>query len=132
MARMRKEAPGAAPEISEIDGHAASLHVGAIVQKPFPRGGWDLGRRLADMSDPGDDMQVLSPLPQTLLYDLEPERTAAVATVQNEAIAALVKRKPDKFLGTAAVPMQSPELAPCANSTSEVYDRLAYRGEEPR
>jgi aminocarboxymuconate-semialdehyde decarboxylase len=111
MARMRKEAPGVSPAISDIDGHSATLRVGAIVQKPFPRGGWDLERRLADMAAAGVDVQVISPLPQTFLYDLEPGRTAAIAAIQNEAIAALVKGTPDKFLGIGAVPLQAPELA---------------------
>jgi aminocarboxymuconate-semialdehyde decarboxylase len=111
MARMRKEAPGIGPEISEIDGHGATLRVGAIIQKPFPRGGWDLDQRLAEMGTAGVDMQVISPLPQTFLYDLQPNRTAAIAAIQNEAIAALAKRMPDKFLGIATVPMQAPDLA---------------------
>jgi aminocarboxymuconate-semialdehyde decarboxylase len=126
MARMRKEAPGIGPEISEIDGHGATLRIGAIVQKPFPRGGWDLDKRLADMSAAGVDMQVLSPLPQTFLYDLEPERTAAIAAIQNEAIAALVKRMPDKFLGLAAVPLQAPDLA--AAELERAMRQLGLRG----
>jgi aminocarboxymuconate-semialdehyde decarboxylase len=126
MARMRKEAPGIAPEISEIDDYDATLRVGAIIQKPFPRGGWDLDQRLADMSATGVDMQVISALPQTFLYDLEPERTAAIAAIQNEAIAALVNRMPDKFIGIAAVPMQAPELA--AAELERAMRELALKG----
>jgi aminocarboxymuconate-semialdehyde decarboxylase len=126
MARMRKEAPGIGLEIGEIDGHGATLRIGAIVQKPFPRGGWDLDKRLADMSAAGLDIQVLSPLPQTFLYDLEPQRTAAIAAIQNEAIAALVKRMPDKFLGLAAVPLQAPDLA--ASELERAMRKLGLRG----
>jgi aminocarboxymuconate-semialdehyde decarboxylase len=126
MARMRKEAPDVGPEISEIDRHGATLRVGAIVQKPFPRGGWDLDMRLSDMSAAAVDLQVLSPLPQTFLYDLEPERTAAIAAIQNEAIAALVQRLPDKFLGIAAVPMQAPDLA--AAELERAMCELGLRG----
>jgi aminocarboxymuconate-semialdehyde decarboxylase len=126
MARMRKEAPDVGPEISEIDRHGATLRVGAILQKPFPRGGWDLDTRLADMSAAGVDMQVISPLPQTFLYDLEPTRTAAVAAIQNEAIAALVRRMPARFLGIAAVPLQAPELA--AAELERAMRKLGLKG----
>jgi aminocarboxymuconate-semialdehyde decarboxylase len=130
MARMRKEAPGVGPEISEIDGDDATLRVGPIIQKPFPRGGRDLDKRLADMIAAGVDVQVISPLPQTFLYDLEPERTAAIAAIQNEAIAGLVKRMPDKFLGLATMPLQAPELA--AAELERAMRELSLRGHDDR
>ena len=125
-ARMRKEAPDVGPEMREIDGYGAILRVGAIIQKPFPRGGWDLDQRLADMSAAGVDVQVVSPLPQTFLYDLEPNRTAVIAAIQNEAIAALVKGLPNKFFGLATVPLQAPELA--AAELERAMCRLDLKG----
>jgi aminocarboxymuconate-semialdehyde decarboxylase len=126
MARMRKEAPEMGPEMRAIDGYGAILRVGAIIQKPFPRGGWDFDKRLADMDAAGVDVQVISPLPQTFLYNLEAKRAAAIAAIQNEAIAAVVKRMPDRFLGLAAVSMQSPELA--AAELERAMRRLDLKG----
>jgi aminocarboxymuconate-semialdehyde decarboxylase len=126
MARMRKEVPGVPLELSEPDAHGATLRIGGIMQRPYPRGGWDLDKRLMDMEAAGVDMQVLSVLPQTFLYDLDPHRTAAIAAVQNEMIAALVKRMPDKFLGIGTVPMQAPELA--ATELDRAVRKLGLRG----
>ena len=124
MARCRKEAPGAAFDLSEITPHDATLKIGEIVQKPYPRGGWDLEKRLADMEAAGVDMQAISPLPQTFLYDLEPKRSLALASCQNEAIAALCKKMPDKFLGLGTLPMQAPELAAAELERSMKKDGL--------
>lgn len=111
MARIRKEAPSLKLEMRDVTRVSCKLQIGEIHQDPYPRGGWDLEKRLADMEAAGVDQQVVSALPQTFLYDLEPQRTAAVAATQNDAIADLVKRMPDKFQGLAMLPMQAPELA---------------------
>jgi aminocarboxymuconate-semialdehyde decarboxylase len=111
MRRLAKEAPQIGPRLSEVDEHGATLQVADIVQRPFPRGGWDMGLRLRDMDAHGIDMQVLSVLPQTFLYDREASLTATFCQIQNEAIAALVKEQPDRFLGIAGLPLQAPERA---------------------
>src|SRR5688500_17040947 len=46
MRRLAKEAPGIGPRLSEIDEHGATLQIADIVQRPFPRGGWDMELRL--------------------------------------------------------------------------------------
>lgn len=111
MRAMRAEAPEIGPSLSEIDAEGAVLRVGEIVQRPFPRGGWDLERRFADLDANGIDLQVVSVCPQTFLYDLEKERALALAQVQNDAIAKLVRTHPDRLLGLATLPMQAPDLA---------------------
>lgn len=126
LARLSKEAPGVRFELSDVDADGTTLRIGEIVQRPYPRGGWDLDRRLADMAAAGVDMQVISVLPQTFLYDLEPARTAAIAAAQNETISALVKRMPDKFLGLGTLPMQAPELA--AAELDRAMRKLGLRG----
>ena len=111
MQRLRKEAPDMGFELSAKDGHGATLRIGAIVQTPYARGGWDLDKRLADMESAGIDMQVVTVVPQTFLYDLEPKRTQALCEIQNEMLGELVRRMPDKFQAIGTLPMQSPELA---------------------
>ena len=66
LARMRKEAPNVRFELSETDAEGGTLHIGTIMQRPYPRGGWDLDRRLTDMDAAGIDTQVVSVLPADL------------------------------------------------------------------
>ncbi len=111
MQRLRKEAPDMSFELSAMDAHGATLKIGSIVQTPYARGGWDLDKRLQDMEAAGIDMQVVTVVPQTFLYDLEPKRTEALCEIQNEMLGDLVRRMPDKFQAIGTVPLQSPELA---------------------
>jgi aminocarboxymuconate-semialdehyde decarboxylase len=87
------------------------LEVAGSAYRPFPRGGWDLDRRLKDMDTAEVDMQVLSNTPQTFLYNLDPPVTAASARIQNDQIAKLVAARPDRFMGMATLPMQAADLA---------------------
>ncbi len=111
MERMRQVAPEVGPTLSEVDAEGGVLQVGHIVQRPFPRGGWDLETRFRHMQEGGVDMQVLSVCPQTFLYDLDAKVTTALAAVQNDELAALVNRYPDKFTAIATLPMQDPAAA---------------------
>ena len=74
---------------------------------------WDAARRIADMDAAEIDLQVLSPLPATFAYEFAPELTARFAARQNDALAALVRARPDRFAGLGAVPLQDVERA-CA------------------
>ena len=126
MARMRREAPEIGPTLSEVDAEGGVLKVGDIVQRPFPRGGWDLDRRFADLDRAGFDRQVLSNCPQTFLYDREPALTAALCQIQNEAIAELTRHPSGRFLGIATLPMQDPARA--ADELSRAATRLGLKG----
>jgi aminocarboxymuconate-semialdehyde decarboxylase len=109
--RIRREAPKVAPRMTAIDADSFMLEIAGTPYRPFPRGGFDIERRFADMDAAEVDMQVLSATPQSYLYDQEPALTAACATIQNDLIAKLVATYPDRFLGIATLPMQAPELA---------------------
>jgi len=111
MGLIGKEAPKVAPRMTAIDADSFMLEIAGTPYRPFPRGGFDLARRFADMDAAEVDMQVLSATPQSYLYDQEPALTAACATIQNDQIAKLVAAHPDRFLGIATLPMQAPELA---------------------
>jgi len=108
---IRKEAPKVAPRMTAIDADSFILEVAGTPYRPFPRGGFDMERRFADMDAAEVNVQVLSATPQTYLYDQEPSLAAACATIQNDQIAKLTATHPDRFLGIATLPMQAPELA---------------------
>src|SRR5258705_7561911 len=108
---LAKEAPWIAPKLTPIDADFAVLEVAGTPYRPFPRGGWELERRFADMDAAEVDVQVLSATPQTYLYDQDPALTVATSTLQNDQIAKLVKAHPDRFMGIATLPMQVPERA---------------------
>jgi aminocarboxymuconate-semialdehyde decarboxylase len=108
---LQSEAPKVAPKLSDVDDQFGTLEVAGSVYRKFPRGGWDLERRLQDMAAAKVDMQVLSVCPQTFVYAQPPAVAAAFARVQNEQLAKLVKARPDRFLAIATLPMQAPKLA---------------------
>jgi aminocarboxymuconate-semialdehyde decarboxylase len=126
MALMRKEAPAVGPQLERIDEDFAVLTVAGSSYRPFPRGGWDMGRRLADMDAAGIDMQVVSNTPQTFLYGLEPALAAALSALQNDQIAGAVAAVPDRLLGLATLPMQAPEAA--ARELGRAMRKLGLRG----
>lgn len=108
---LQREAPKAAPKLSEIDEQFGTLDVAGSIYRHFPRGGWDLDRRLADMAASKVDVQVLSVCPQTFVYNQPPAVAAGFARIQNEQLAKLVKTHPGRFLAIATLPMQEPKLA---------------------
>ena len=58
---------------------------------------WDAARRIADMDAAGIDLQVLSPLPATFAYEFGAAVTARFARLHNDAIAEVVRARPDRF-----------------------------------
>ena len=108
---IRKDAPKVAPRLTAIDANSFVLEIAGTPYRPFPRGGFDIEHRFADMDAAEVDVQVLSATPQSYLYDHEASLAVACATIQNDQIAKLVAAHPDRFLGIATLPMQAPELA---------------------
>jgi aminocarboxymuconate-semialdehyde decarboxylase len=112
MRRLAKESPRVAPVMDKRGDPACKLAIdGVVVQNPFPRELWDTEQRLRDMDANGVDVQVLAPTVFTFFYEREPELALACAALQNDEIAAEVKRHPGRFLGLGGVPLQAPELA---------------------
>jgi aminocarboxymuconate-semialdehyde decarboxylase len=126
MAAIRREVPRFRLKLRDVDGDFGTLDVGAISYPKFPRGGWDIEKRFRDLDRAKFDRQLLSVLPQTVAYDEEPGVALALSQLQNEHIAALVKRYPDRFLGLGAVPLQSPETA--AAELRRCMNELGLRG----
>jgi aminocarboxymuconate-semialdehyde decarboxylase len=126
MALLRQAAPKIGPKLTPIDAESARLDVAGVAYKPFPRGGWDLERRLQDMDAAGVDMQVLSVTPQTFLFNQEAALTNETSIIQNDQIAKLIRQHPDRFMGLATLPMQAPELA--AAELTRAMSKLGLRG----
>ncbi len=112
--------------ITPDDAENAALDVSGVVYRPFPTGGFDIARRLRDMDVMGVDVQVLSATPQTYLYNQDASLGAAAAAIQNDQIAKLVKENPQRFMGIATLPMQSPEKA--ADELRRAMTKLGLRG----
>ena len=123
---LQREAPKVAPKLSETDDQFGTLDVAGSVYRHFPRGGWDLERRLADMAAAKVDVQVLSVTPQTFLYNQPPALAAAFARIQNEQLAKLAKARPDRFMAIATLPMQAPKAA--ADELRHAMGVLGLRG----
>ena len=123
---LQKEIPRLDLRLTPIDGDNSVVEVTGVAYRPFPRGGHDIERRLADMAAAEVDMHVLSAAPQTWLYNQEPAVGAAAAAIQNEGIAQLVGQQPDRFTGIATLPMQAPEQA--AAELRRAVKMLGLRG----
>jgi aminocarboxymuconate-semialdehyde decarboxylase len=125
-ALLRKEAPKVPVTITATDAGSATLDVGGVAYRPFPRGGFDVAHRLRDMDAMGVDVQVLSATPQTYLYNQEAALGIAAAAIQNDQIAKLVKENPQRFVGIATLPMQAPDKA--ADELKRSITKLGLRG----
>jgi len=108
---LQREAPKIAPKLSQTDEQFGTLDVAGSVYRHFPRGGWDLERRLRDMAASKVDVQVVSVCPQTFLYGQPPALANVFARIQNEQLAKLVKARPERFRAIATLPMQAPQQA---------------------
>jgi aminocarboxymuconate-semialdehyde decarboxylase len=111
MGLLQQALPELGVKHTATDADFGVLEIAGTAYRPFPRGGWDLDRRLKDMDFAEVDMQVVSNTPQTFLYNQDPQVTLTAARIQNDQIAKLVHERPDRFLGMATLPMQAPDLA---------------------
>ena len=111
IAAIARAAPSLAPKLTRLDDEAGILEINGVRQNPFPRAAWDLERRFADMAAQRVDMHVVCNIPHTFLYEADAGAAGTVSEIQNEAIGALCRRYPDRFLGLATLPMQDPARA---------------------
>src|SRR5882724_13071764 len=103
--RLAKEAPGVAPKLVQAPDGTTNMEIaGKVVQRPMPRQCWDLDLRLADMDRYRIDMQAVCATVHTFFYDHEASLGLACAILQNDEIAAVVRRHPDRFLALATLP----------------------------
>jgi len=116
-----------APLLKNLDEHGATLEIGGkVVQQPLPREIWDTDLRLRDMDANAVDVQLLSPTVFTFFYEHDPSLALASASLQNEEIAAVARRQPDRFFGLGSVPLQAPQAA--ADELKRAMTQLGLRG----
>ncbi len=126
MRLIAQEAPKVGLKLTPINAESAIFEIAGSAYKPFPRGAWDMERRLKDMDTAEVDMQVLSNTPQTFLYSIDPFLNATLAALQNDGIANAVAADPRRFFGLATLPMQAPEKA--ADELRRAMRSLGLRG----
>lgn len=86
----------------------------------------DLDTRLAHMDAAGVDLQVVSVNPGQYYHWANPDDAMALTTAINADLAALVERRPDRFLAFGTVALQHPALA--AEQLADVMDRRGFVG----
>ncbi len=113
-----EEAFGAAgpygPELAEDAEGVPYFRIGSYSMKPMRYRGsifMDPDRRIEAMDRDGIGRQLLSPNPLTMLHKVEARHAAGFCRAHNDAMAALVATRPDRFVGAAALPMQDVDLA---------------------
>jgi gamma-resorcylate decarboxylase len=68
-------------------------------------------RRLTEMDRTGIEIEIISLNSNGVQSILEPAKAAALARKANDALAETIAKRPDRFAGFAALPMQDPQLA---------------------
>lgn len=125
--RLGREAPRLAPKLlARADGSAVMEIAGKVVQQPMPRECSDLGLRLADMDRHRIDRQAICATVHTFFYEVEPALGAACAILQNDEIAAVARRHPNRFAALATLPLQDPQ--PAADELARAMGVLGLRG----
>jgi aminocarboxymuconate-semialdehyde decarboxylase len=85
-------------------------------------------QRIADMDAMGVDMQVLSPSPSQYYYWADPDLARQVVRTQNEHVAEVCARHPDRLVGLGTLALQHPALA--AEQLRDLMKRLGLKGVE--
>jgi len=89
-------------QVVEMDGRVIRSAIGEFV---------DVEAILAAQEAAGIDHVVLSPLVTLLFGDAEPEEALQRCRIQNDALAALARARPERISALGAVPLQDPPLA---------------------
>ena len=120
--RRHSEALGVA--VSEVRGSYALSFAGSKphrLQLPI----FDAGRHIEAMDQGHVQIATLEANTNSLGYGLSGEQGEAWSKLYNQCVSELVKRRPDRFKGTATVPMQDPARA--ANVLEEAVRELDFR-----
>jgi len=102
-------------------GRSGSLLLDGALYRAIDDRSWDAERRIADMDAEHVALQVLSPIPVSYAYEAAPADAERHARAQNDALAAVVRRRPDRFAGLGTVPLQDVDRA-CAELERAMRD----------
>jgi aminocarboxymuconate-semialdehyde decarboxylase len=98
--RVYRDADGA--QVVELGGQEIRAAIAEFV---------DVEGVLAAQAEAGVDRVLLSPWVPLLYYDADPDDGLARARIQNDALAGLVRDRPQRLAALGALPLQHPELA---------------------
>lgn len=105
------DAPECFPRMEPIDGDTARTLLFGRTKFRAKDAFFDAERRLEEMAKSGVDVEVLSPMPPLLRYDLPVADGLSLARHVNEFTSALCATDPERFFGLGMVPLQDPEAA---------------------
>ncbi|MEP9382048.1 amidohydrolase family protein [Nocardioides sp. KR10-350] len=105
------DAPECFPSMEPIEGSADRLLVFGQMRFPAKEVFFEAERRVEAMNASGVDVEVLSPMPPLLRYDLPLADGLALARHVNEVTAGVTQHDPKRMHGLGMVPMQDPDAA---------------------
>lgn len=108
------QAGAAGPEILVLDDGRPAFRTGQYQLNGVRYRGspfMDPELRIERMAQSGITVQVLSPNPLTYFHHIDRQDAIRFCRIHNDALAALVARYPDKFVGLAALPVQDVDAA---------------------
>jgi aminocarboxymuconate-semialdehyde decarboxylase len=99
------------PRLVGDPGGTCKLYLGETLNRSLTPQSFDPVRRIEDMDRTGIAQQLLSPAPPTFCYWADGIAAGEWCRMQNDAIAAIVAKHPDRFFGAGGLPLQAPDLA---------------------
>ena len=99
------------PVMQHLNDCNADMMIAGKKFRSFRDTAWDAVKRIEDFSNIGVDKQVVSPLPELLMYHLNSTDGAKLASHLNETISVVVREHPEHYYGLGSVPMQDVDLA---------------------
>ena len=105
------DAPECFPRMEPIDGDTARTLVFGALRFRARDVFFDAERRVEAQDASGVDVEVITPMPPLLRYDLPAAEGLSLARYVNEFTAALCAAAPDRLIGFGMVPMQDPDAA---------------------
>jgi len=88
----------------------------------------DPQKKIGDMDEAGIGFSVLSSTPFAFFYEVEDDLAVELARFQNDKLAEMVKKFPDRFAAMATLPLQVPEEA--LKELNRAAKELGVRGVE--
>jgi aminocarboxymuconate-semialdehyde decarboxylase len=107
---LHRRGPGL-PRLTVDSSAAGRIMVGEELFRKVRSALWNVRERLVDMDEAGVDVQVISPVPVTMVYDADPVLAADFARHQNDGITAAVALSGGRLLGLGTVALQDVKAA---------------------